>query len=59
MVGEDVREHGFEVIPMAIDHYFLVGQRENRLLFEMAGCPTFCLAIKRKHLYVHAALSCM
>ena len=58
IVGEDVREHGFEVIPMAIDHYFLVGQRENRLLFKMAACPIFCLAFKRKRLYVHVALSC-
>ena len=41
IVGEDVREHGFEVIPMAIDHYFLVGQSENRLLFEMAAVRYF------------------
>ena len=58
IVGEDVREHGSEVIPMVIDHYFVIGQRESRLLFEMAACPIFCLAIKRKRLYVHAALSC-
>ena len=58
IVGEDVREHGLKLTPLIVDHYFLVGQRQSCLLFEMAACPIFCLAIKRKRLCVHAALSC-
>ena len=38
IVGEDVREHGLKVTPFIVDHYFLVGQREDvGLLFEMAA----------------------
>ena len=49
IVGEDVRKHGLKVTPLIADQYFLVGQREDvGLLFEMAACPIFCLAIKQK-----------
>ena len=59
IVGNDVREHGLKVTPLIVGHHFLVGQRERPcLLFEMAACPIFCLAIKRKRVCVHAALSC-
>ena len=38
IVGEDVREHGLKVTPLIVDHYFLVGQREDvDLFFEMAA----------------------
>ena len=30
IVGEDVREHGSEVIPIVIDHYFMIGQSSPR-----------------------------
>ena len=62
IVGEDVREHGLKVTLRVIDHYFLVGQRgrdeDIGLFFEMTARPIFCLAIKQKRLYVHAAISC-
>ena len=55
IVGEDVREHGLKVTPLIVDHYFLVGQREDvGLLFEIAALPIFCLAIKRKRRSAHA-----
>ena len=59
IVGKDVRKHGLKVTPLIVDHYFLVGQREDvGFLFEMAACPIFCLAIKQNRLCVHAAISC-
>ena len=60
IVGKDVREHGLKLTPFIVDHYFLVGQREDvGLVFEMAAWPIFCLAIERKRLCAHAVQSCM